>query len=262
MKRARSPVTFILLLFLSNSLYSQLWKQYSDSAKVYADQRNPEQAIHFYTKAKALITGDSIYTSTSIQLFKNLAILYYSTRQYNEAISTGSELKRVVEKVHTEMNADYAWSCNLLGAIYNINGKLDSAKINHLKAKEIREKLFGNKDPAYAQSCNNLGALYRDMGQYDLAEPLLLEAKDIREKLPSAKQNDPFAITCVSLVIYTGIWVNMKNRNRFTCWLRIEGQHPVKKPGTMLRVVIYWPICIRTCSNMKKQSHFTWQLKA
>ena len=32
--------------------YSQLWKQYADSAKAYNDQKNTDKAIEFYIKQK------------------------------------------------------------------------------------------------------------------------------------------------------------------------------------------------------------------
>ncbi|MEI9807937.1 MAG: tetratricopeptide repeat protein [Bacteroidota bacterium] len=189
---------FILAFTLKGHfLYSQSWKEYGDSVKYFISQKKTDKAIAYYGKVKAHIPPDSAYTDTYIQLSKNIVLLYYSNRQYDEAVRLGNELRPVIEKTYSETNRDYAWVCNLLGAIYNINGKLDAALAVHLKAKEIREKLAGSKSPEYAQSCNNIGALYRDLGQYDLAEPVLLEAKEIREKLPAEKQNDPFAITCL-----------------------------------------------------------------
>ena len=199
MKRTWLLLKLIFLIFFTPNVYSQAWKQYCDSAKTNAEKQLPGVAIAWYKKAQAQLPNDSIYTQTNILLHRSLASLYYSTKQYKDAISTGKDLMQLVDRILPEKNGDYAWACNLLGVIYNMNGVEDSAKVFHLKAKTIREKLFGNKDPAYAQSCNNLGALYRDMGEYNLAEPLLLEAKEIREKLPLAKQNDPFAITCVGL---------------------------------------------------------------
>jgi CHAT domain-containing protein len=189
----------ILLLFQSSMLFSQQWKQYGDSAKVYLDQKNIDKALPYYSKLQSAGFTDTTYINTFTQLSRSLANLYYSARQYGYATLTCNKLMNAINEKRSAFNGDYAWACNMLGVIYNTNGKLDSAKIYHLQAKEIREKLFGINDPSFAQSCNNLGALYRDLGQYELAEPLLLKAKEIREKLPPAKQNDPFAITSVGL---------------------------------------------------------------
>ncbi|MBL7737603.1 MAG: CHAT domain-containing protein [Chitinophagaceae bacterium] len=196
-----SGIIFFVLSFLLTARlsYGQSWKEDSDSAAYYIKLGKPDQAIVFYQKAKAAIPADSVSGTTYVQLSKGIANIFFSTRQYDQAFQTGMEIKTATGQKHGEMNLDYAWACNLLGAVYNLRGELDSALIIHNKAKEIRQKLLGNKDPFYAQSCNNMGALYRDLGKYDLAEPLLLEAKNIREKLTPARQNDPFAITCISL---------------------------------------------------------------
>lgn len=199
MKRIKFFATYILLLFQSSMLFSQVWKQHGDSAKVYLDRKNIDRALLFYNKMQSPGYADTNYINTFTQLSRSLANLYYSTRQYENATSTCNKLLNVVKEERSAFNGDYAWACNMLGVIYNTNGKLDSAKFYHLQAKQVREKLFGTADPSFAQSCNNLGALYRDLGQYELAEPLLLKAMEIREKLPPAKQNDPFAITSVGL---------------------------------------------------------------
>jgi CHAT domain-containing protein len=198
----KNTVAVFFFLFLSaagNFSYGQLWKEYSDSAKLFRDQRDNDMALEYYTKAKKLIPKDSVYTETYIRITKNLAELFFLAGESDQASLAGSELITIIEKLHGEINADFAWTCNLLGVIYNGYGQLDTAKAFHLKATTIREKLFGKNDPAYAQSCNSLGALYIDLGQYELAEPLLLEAKAIREKITPPKQSAGYAITCVTL---------------------------------------------------------------
>ena len=188
-----------ILIFISTAGYSQGWKTTMDSAKILKDQKKTAEAIVYYTKAKEQLPGDSVLTDTYVQISKSLAELYYLAKQPDRSLVICYELLKTIEKIHTERNADYAWTCNLLGAIYNNAGNLDSAKILHLLAKDTREKLFGKKDRSYAQSCNNLGALYHDLGQFDLAEPLFLEARAIRENIEPVKKSAVYAITCVAL---------------------------------------------------------------
>lgn len=187
------------LILFSGNLYPQVWKVYADSAKVAMDQKMPEKAITFFSKAKKTIPADSAFSDTNIRITKNMAGLYYSTGEYENAILMCRELMNETAKKYTEINADYAWACNVIGVINNNNGKLDTAEIFYLKSKDIREKLFGGNERNYAQSCNNLGALYHDLGKYDLAEPLLLEARAIRENIEPAKKAPVYAITCVAL---------------------------------------------------------------
>ena len=146
-----------------------------------------------------MISRDSIFTDTYIQLSKSIADLYYLTNQPHKAIPLYEEVRSRIAKVHIAMNLDYASICNNLGNLYNVAGEMDTARALHLKAKDIREKILGNTSPAYAQSCNNLGALYHDLGKFDMAEPLFLEAKAIREKIEPVKKSAAYAITCVAL---------------------------------------------------------------
>ncbi len=206
MKLIRKPISsfsyclLVIALLNAGDLEAQSWKQHIDSANFYKKERKAEPALAFYLKAREKLKDDSAGTDTYIQTCKNIADLYYiSLRQSDKAVPQYEEAREAIAKLHSTINKDYADICNNLGAIYNIAGKLDTARVLHLQAKEIREKLFGNTSAAYAQSCNNLGSLYRDMGQYDLAEPLLLKAKDIREQLPPARRLPVYAITCVGL---------------------------------------------------------------
>ena len=108
--------------------------------------------------------------------------------------------KNVREIVMGSSSAEFAQSCNNLGAIYNNNGSWNKALQLHLQAKEIREKLGDSL--ALAQSCNNLGDLYRITGQLELAEPNCQKAKAIREifylRNPGLSGR-VYAISCVGL---------------------------------------------------------------
>ena len=200
MKLIITPSFFILAFMVwGQSSSSQVWKIYNDSATYFINQKDPERAIEYFNKVKAVIPPDSVSTDTYIKINKSIADVYYSLEDFEAAIPAYKNLRHSIATTYSEMNRDYAWTCNMLGVLFNKTGQFDSAQAIHLKAKEIREKLFGNKHLAYAQSCNNLGALYSDMGQWDKAEPLLLEAKAIRATIEPSGDRSPYAITCVGL---------------------------------------------------------------
>ena len=200
MKFKVTPAFFIIAFIVwGQPVSSQAWKIYSDSATYFINQKDPGQAIEYFKKAKAIIPQDSISSDTYIRINKSIADAYYSSEDFESAIPAYEDLLLSIASLYSKQNRDYAWTCNMLGVLFNKTGQFDSAQAIHLKAKEIREKLFGNKHLAYAQSCNNLGALYSDMGLWDKAEPLLLEAKAIRATIEPSGDRSPYAITCVGL---------------------------------------------------------------
>jgi CHAT domain-containing protein/Flp pilus assembly protein TadD len=182
-----------------NIVHGQQWKLYADTAKSLRDRQLTDEAITYYSKAKAALPADSIVSTTSIQLDRSTGELFYSINEFDKARLVLENARKTAVSLSGPRSDDYAKICNILGATYNMLGELDTAKALHLQAKEIRKTLFGIKDPSYAQSCNNLGSLYRDLGQFDLAEPLILEAKQIRENIAPAKQAPVYATTCNTL---------------------------------------------------------------
>jgi CHAT domain-containing protein/tetratricopeptide (TPR) repeat protein len=178
--------------------HAQVWKRYVDSANTYIAQGKADQAWQQYGKARSSITTGSPESDSLTILLKNLSQLFFRKDDRAQTIAAAKEICSLVLSRGSDMNLDYAWACNILGAVYNKQGKLDTAMQYHLKARDIREKLSGDQDLFYAQSCNNLGALYRDLGRFDEAEAMLLKAKWIREK-NKLKSPAPFAITCTGL---------------------------------------------------------------
>ncbi len=197
--KVTTAVFIIVFVVWGQPVSSQAWRIYSDSATYFINQKDPEKAIEYFKKAKTVIPQDSILTDTYISINKSIADAFYISEDFESAIPAYENLRYAIASLYSELNRDYAWTCNMLGVLFNKTGQFDSAQAIHLRAKEIREKLFGNNHLAYAQSCNNLGALYSDMGLWDKAEPLLLEAKAIRATIEPPADRSPYAITCVGL---------------------------------------------------------------
>ena len=190
-------ILFILML-VSHSAYSQLWKQYADSATFFIHEKNLNKAIELYIKAKEELTNDSLETSSYANTCDNLANLYTTIDQHEHAEPLYITAKQTREKLFGKMSSDYALSCYNLGSLYSKKGVYDKAEPLLTEARQLREMTSGKQSLAYAESCCELGVLYTNMRQYQKAEPLLLEAEQIREKI-AGTENVDYASSCNSL---------------------------------------------------------------
>jgi CHAT domain-containing protein len=187
----------LLLSSLFNNIYSQEWKVYSDSAKIFRDQKKTDQAIEYYNKAKDLLAKDSVYSNAYSQTCINIADIYNSTGQKNKIAPFYLEARKTIEKIHGKVNVAYAAISDRLGQFY-LSTSPPVAETYFTEAMESREKQFGKESLEYAVSCNNIGNLYIATGQYKKAEIFHLQAKKIREiKLP--KDDPAYAQSCNNL---------------------------------------------------------------
>jgi CHAT domain-containing protein len=200
MKTAHLLAILFILLLIPPCAYSQLWKQYEDSAKVYKEQQKSDKAIEFYSKAREELKKDSMGTNSYAGTCNGLALLYSKMRQYEKAEPLFLETKQIREKVLGKLHPGYATSCHNLASLYWYMGQYEKAESLFLETKQIREKVLGKLHPDYANSCNDLASIYRDMGQYEKAEPLFLETKQIREKT-LGKLHLGYATSCNNLAL-------------------------------------------------------------
>ena len=170
-------VSIVIVFGMSTHAHSQVWKQYIDTAKAYAGNKNTDTAIVFYLKALDVLKKDSAGTWSYAQVCDSLGISFYRKNQTKEAKKFYLEAKQIQEKVSGRQNPDYATSCYYLGTIYMRMGQFDSAEAYSIEGKLIREKVLGKENIFYAASCNRLASIYYFKGQYDKAEPQYLEAK-------------------------------------------------------------------------------------
>src|SRR3954469_15495187 len=99
MKSAHVLAIVSILLLITPCAYSQLWKQYQDSAKVYKEQQKLDKAIELYSKARKELEKDSIGTNSYAGICHDLALLYYDIGQYEKAEPLYLEAKQIREKV-------------------------------------------------------------------------------------------------------------------------------------------------------------------
>ncbi|MEO8150649.1 MAG: CHAT domain-containing tetratricopeptide repeat protein [Bacteroidia bacterium] len=193
-----SIIIFFICIMSLNEAYSQLWKQYVDSANAYNIKKDNDKSIEFYTKANEELKKDSAVTITYAGICDSLGVLYYKTRQYKEAEKFYIEAKLIKEKVIGREHPEYISSCDFLAALYKNMEQFEKAEPLYIEAKKIREKVYGNEHSDYARSCLNLANFYRATVKYDKAEPLYLEAKQILEKV-FGKEHPEYAGSCDNL---------------------------------------------------------------
>jgi CHAT domain-containing protein len=198
MKKTVAILFFIGATAVVNFSYSQLWKAYSDSAKIFRDQKKNDEAITYYNKAKAILAIDSIYSNAFSQTCINIADVYNITGQKNKVIPFYQEARQSIEKTSGKENVAYVAVTDRLGQAYMSVNPPD-AEAYFIEAKEIQEKQFGKESLEYARCCNSLGILYSTItGQLKKAELFHLEAKRIREaKLP--RDHPDYARSCNNL---------------------------------------------------------------
>ncbi len=180
---------FIFHLFSTNT-YSQLWKQYSDSARKYQDQNDPEKAINYYVKALKELERDSTESLTYAGFCNAIGNNYLNIEKYRQAEPYYLKGKAIREKILGNYDPVYAGSCNNLGILYENLGDFERSLTYHKEALQIRAGLNPVKEhPSYTLSCNNIAVTYVRMGRHDLAEPYYNESMRVREK---NKDKDPY----------------------------------------------------------------------
>ena len=145
MKSIKIVILIFILFSFSNSIYSQLWKQYSDSAKVFNDRKKTDSAVEYYIKAKVELQKDSVETKSYAQVCTSLGNIYKALRKFDKAEPLLIEAKQIRENLFGKLNADYAASCNYLGSLYENMRKYEKAEPFFLEAILIREKVLGKK---------------------------------------------------------------------------------------------------------------------
>lgn len=179
---------------------AQSSKQFADSARFFAGEKNNALALRYYLLAYEQLDKDSTGTESALRLNTETGDLLVATGQYAKAEPFYVTAKKLSADIHGTNSAIYASACNNLGWVYRLTGQLQKAEDHLIEAKNLREKLFGKDNADYATSCNRLAVLYADAGMYKEAEPLYFEAKDIREKVLGKNHLD-YAMSCNNVAI-------------------------------------------------------------
>ena len=141
--KTRVSVAFALFtLFNSFAAVAQTWQQYSDSAKLFAANKEASKAIIYYSLAKDVVRKDSVNSATYVQLSRSLAAIHYSESQFKKAAALFEEAKEISLRMYGK-EVRYTSILNSLAAAYNRAGEYKMAEGYYLEAREIRLSLLG-----------------------------------------------------------------------------------------------------------------------
>lgn len=175
-------------------------RMYSNLAKEYAFDKDPEKAIALYKQA---VTVDPKHTVA----YYNLGASYFRLGKYDEAISYC--------KKALETDPKYASSYNIIGAACLATGKVDEAieafraglaiypnhidtMLNLASAYYTKGKIYEaigilediiRKNPEYAVAYSNLGYIYVGQAKFDEAIPLFKKAIALDPRYVDAYNN-------------------------------------------------------------------------
>src|ERR1700750_881590 len=110
MKSSHVPILLVMLIIIAPFAQGQNWKQYSDSAKAFIEQKNTDKAIEYYTKAREELKRDSSLTGSYVQLCTGFANLCADISKFEKAEELYLEAKETIEKVFTKEHPEYALS--------------------------------------------------------------------------------------------------------------------------------------------------------
>ena len=179
---------------------AQLWKHYSDSAKLFQQQRDNAKALDYFQKAHIELKKDSASTISYFLNSNDIGDLYLNMGQYPNAEPFYLTGKEQIEKLLGKENAHFALGCFNLGRLYRLMGQYAKAEPLLIDARNIREKMLGKETADYANSCNILGIVYVETGRYAEARSLYDETIAIRARV-LGKDHIDYAAICNNLAI-------------------------------------------------------------
>ena len=181
---------------MDSSLLEKIEKEYlvsfdnsDEKIKKLADLLKITPYDNFTTKIKYIEIAEDIIKKTTTKsediasLYNNLALLYYSMGEYEQAKPLYEKSLKIREEVLALNHPQTVSSYNNLALLYDSMGEYEQAKPLYEKALKINEKVLGLNHPDTATSYNNLASLYDSMGEYEQAKPLYEKALKINEKV-------------------------------------------------------------------------------
>ena len=176
-------VPIMLLLLTCKCTVAQSWSALTDSAAKYKAQRKTSEAIYFYSKAKAIVPVDSLFSPNYSRLQMDMAQVYLDRSQYDSALPLALDAKSIFERNGEILNDPYATCLNLLGKLYYFKKQSKKAEEYYLQSMPIWEKDPGRRSIKYASGCNAIAVLYNDNKEYEKAISYHRQAMEIRETL-------------------------------------------------------------------------------
>ena len=173
--------------------YKYLVDELSDT-----DKYMPEGTV--YTRVKELIVVPETVCrllvkkgsekENSARLYYNLATVYYSQGNYDDALYFYNKTLFIRENVLGLDHPDTASTYNKIAIVYRAQGNYDDALAFYKTALAIREKVLGFEHPDTASTYNNMAVVYRAQGNNQEAQKFFEKALAIREKVLGLEHPD------------------------------------------------------------------------
>ncbi|NUO00996.1 MAG: tetratricopeptide repeat protein, partial [Saprospiraceae bacterium] len=112
-----------------------------------------------------------------------------NTRELSKAFDLLKKACIILQDIGYSQSDKMADALHLIGNIYNLAPKKDSALAYYYQSVEIRIKIHGEKNIDLAKTYNNIGLTLIDLNLYDKAEYYILKSLNIKINL--IPENDP-----------------------------------------------------------------------
>ena len=142
-----------------------------------------EHILHMREIIDACMNQENLSQVQFAHLYETIAILYYSSDQYDLALEFNKKALSCRLEVYGEHHSQTATSYNNLGVVYSAMGLFDQSLYFHTKSLNIRLDIHGPNHEITATSYNNLGMLYRELGKIDEAKTYCQKALNIRTEV-------------------------------------------------------------------------------
>ena len=205
--------------------YKYLVDELSDT-----DKYMPEGTV--YTRVKELIVVPETVCrllvkkgsekENSARLYYNLATVYYSQGNYDDALYFYNKTLFIRENVLGLDHPDTASTYNKIAIVYRAQGNYDDALAFYKTALAIREKVLGFEHPDTASTYNNIAIVYRIQGNYDDALKFYKKALVIREKVLGFEHPDTASTYNNMAVVYRAQGNNQEAQKFFEKALAIR----------------------------------------
>ncbi len=191
MKKLISVLLFISVLYLNNPCYPKdlnqktLFEWEAINARVVSTYKQGDYDIALVLAKQAVqFAEDNAGYNHPItaQSMNNLALLYKTRGQYDEAERLYYVSLTILQLVSNPDDLSIATSMNNLAALYSTMGRYREAESYYRQSLSIKIRKLGSSNLSVALGITNLADLYCLQGQYSQAEPFYRNALTIREQ--------------------------------------------------------------------------------
>lgn len=163
--------TVFIILFLTQNLLSQNWKDLYDKGKEFYLKGEYDSAIVAYNKSLTNVKNEFGENSEEYSTVLNdLAEALTYSGFYENAEPVYLKALYIRKELLGDHNLPYATSLDNLAILYCYTARYHEAEPLLFEALKIRKDILGEESSDYAMSLNNIALLYDYMGQYDKAE--------------------------------------------------------------------------------------------